>query len=240
MKNEWRILGVVCVMVIGAYAYMSLPGDWDKFGQQNAADSPYNLLVQGFRSGQLSLKKEVPVGLVQLADPYDPIANKVYRGLQYRLHDLCYYKGRVYMYHGVTPALILFWPFVALTGQYLSNRLAVIIFCAIGFLASVDLLCVVWRRYFAQVSIWVVAACTIALGLAAGQMAQLSQAGFYQVAHTCGYMLTMLALGGIWRTLHEPGQEWRWLAAASAAYGLAVGARPNLLFGAVALLVPVA
>jgi hypothetical protein len=39
------------------------------------ADTYYNLLVQGFRAGQLSLKKEVPPGLAQLADPYDPDAN---------------------------------------------------------------------------------------------------------------------------------------------------------------------
>ncbi|HVM59966.1 MAG TPA: tetratricopeptide repeat protein [Verrucomicrobiae bacterium] len=39
-------------------------------------------------------------------------------------------------------------------------------------------------------------------------------------------------------TIKEHG--WRWLVAASAVYGLVVGARSNLLFGAVALLVPVA
>jgi hypothetical protein len=53
-------------------------------------------------------------------------------------------------------------------------------------------------------------------------------------------MLTMLALGVIWRALHEPERRCRWVAAASLAYGLAVGARPSLLFGAVILLTPVA
>jgi 4-amino-4-deoxy-L-arabinose transferase-like glycosyltransferase len=52
-------------------------------------------------------------------------------------------------------------------------------------------------------------------------------------------MLTMLALAAIWKALHEPGRRGWWLAAASVAYGLAVGARPSLLFGAVILLVPV-
>jgi tetratricopeptide (TPR) repeat protein len=241
MKNAWISLAAVCALVIGFYAYMSLPGDWEKFGLQNAADSSYNLLAQGFRAGQLSLKKEVPVGLTQLADPYDPAANEVYRFSQpYLMHDLCYYKGRLYLYHGVTPALILFWPYTVLTGGYLSHRQAVTIFCAIGFLASVGLLRALWRRYFAEVSVGVVVACAVALGLAAGALAQLSQASFYQVARTCGYMLTMLALGGIWCALQQTGRGWRWLAAASAAYGLAVAARPNLLFGAVALLVPVA
>ena len=50
----------------------------------------------------------------------------------------------------------------------------------------------------------------------------------------------MLALGAVWRAVHEPLRRGRWLVAASLVYGLAVGARPDLLFGAVILLVPVA
>jgi tetratricopeptide (TPR) repeat protein len=53
-------------------------------------------------------------------------------------------------------------------------------------------------------------------------------------------MLTILALGGIWCALHDAKRRAAWLAAASLAYGLAVGARPLLGFGAIILLVPVA
>jgi len=206
----------------------------------NATDAYYNLLVQGFRVGQLSLKKEVPPGLAQLADPYDPAANAPYRTGPYRLHDLSYYQGRLYLYFGVTPALILFWPYVALTGHYLFHRETVAIFCSIGFLAGVGLLGALWRRYFADVSVSVVAAGALALGLATGVPLLLSRSDVYEVPISCGYMLTMLALGAIWRALHGPERRCRWVAAASLAYGLAVGARPSLLFGAVILLMPVA
>jgi tetratricopeptide (TPR) repeat protein len=156
------------------------------------------------------------------------------------LYDLSYYKGKLYLYWGVTPALLLFWPYVALTGQYLFHRQAVAIFCTIGFLASVGLLRELWRRYFAEVSVGVVAACALALGLATGVPMLLSRCGVYEVAMSCGYMLTMLALAAVWCALHEPERRCRWLAAASVAYGLAVGARPTLLFGGLILLVPVA
>ena len=85
-----------------------------------------------------------------------------------------------------------------------------------------------------------VAACALALGLATGVPVLLPRSDVYEVAISCGYMLTMLALGAIWCALHETERRWRWLAAASVAYGLAVGARPSLLFGAIILLVPVA
>jgi tetratricopeptide (TPR) repeat protein len=239
MKNAWGPLAAVCVLVIAVYAYMAQSGLLELLSP-NAADAYYNSLVQGFRAGQLNLKKEVPPGLAQAADPYDPPASIPYWALPYRVLDLSYYKGRLYLYFGITPALILFWPFVALTGKYLFHRQAVAIFCTIGFLISVGLLRALWRRYFAEVSGWVVAACALALGLTTGLPALLSQADVYEVPISCGYMLTMLALAAVWKALHQPERSCRWLVAASVAYGLAVGSRPTLLFGAVILLVPVA
>jgi hypothetical protein len=233
------LLAAVCVLVVGVYAYMARLGGME-WSTLNAANQGYNLLVQGFGARQLNLKKEVPPGFASLADPYDPQANRPCQNLPYDMRDLSYYGGKLYVYFGVTPALVLFWPWMAVTGQYVFERQALTVFCGMGFLASVGLLCALWRRYFAQVSVGVVAACALALGLATSVPAMLPDADFHEVAISCGYMLTMLALAAIWKSVHEPDRQSRWLAAASLAYGLAVGARPNLLFGAVILLVPVA
>ena len=235
MKNAWISLGAVCALVIGVYAYTA---HWGPFGVfvPKEWDDHYNLLVQGFRAGQLSLKKEVPPGLAQLADPYDPSAHTSYR----EVGDMSYYKGKLYLYFGVTPAVVLFWPYVALTGHYLSQKDAAVIFCLVGFLVSAGLLWALWRHYFAEVNVAVVAAGTLALGLATLVPLMLSRCGVWEVPISCGYALTMLALAAIWKALHEPKRRCWWLAAASVAYGLAVGARPSLLFGVVVLLVPVA
>ncbi|HUI05873.1 MAG TPA: tetratricopeptide repeat protein [Verrucomicrobiae bacterium] len=234
-------------LVVGVYAYTAHSGFYELLSP-TAADAYYNLLVQGFRAGQLSMKQQVPPEIAQLADPYDPSANAVQRlqlhdlrwSQRRRVHDLSYYKGRLYLYFGVTPALILFWPYVALTGEYLAHKDAVVFFFSVGFLASAGLLYAVWRRYFAKVSLGVVAAGTLALGLANFAPAILQRSNVYEVAIGAGYALTMLALGAIWGALHQRRRQGRWLAAASLAYGLAVGARPSLLFGAPILLVPVA
>jgi len=91
-----------------------------------AEDAYYNLLVRGFRAGQLDLKTEVPAGLAHLADPYDPVANANYLLVDgHPLWDLSYYHGKLYLYYGVTPALVLFWPYAALTGHYLGHKDAV-------------------------------------------------------------------------------------------------------------------
>ena len=241
MSGGWKSLAAVCVLVIGVYVYMAQSPIYEPWKSltPEAAHSQYSLLVQGFRAGQLSMKIDVPSGLTELPDPYDPIANDLYRERPYKFHDLTYYKGKLYLYWGIAPAVLLFWPFAALTGHYLLHRDAVLIFCMIGFLVSTGVLRALWRRYFAEVSVWVVVACVLALGLANGLPTLLSWAGLQEVPISCGYMLTMLALAAIWCVLHEPQRKCRWLVAASVAYGLAVASRPNLVLGGIILLVPV-
>ena len=65
----------VCAVVIGIYAYMAQSRVLE-FLNPNPAECHYNLLVTGFRAGQLNLKKEVPPAFTRLADPYDPTANE--------------------------------------------------------------------------------------------------------------------------------------------------------------------
>ncbi len=236
---HWAVFGAVCVLIIGFFAWSAKSGLTELLSSQRAG-SYYNLLVQGFRAGQLNLKQEVPPGLAQLANPYDMEAGRPYRLiLGSPVFDMSYYKGQLYLYFGVTPALVLFWPYALLTGHYLLHKEAVVIFCSVGFLTGVWLLCALWRRYFAEVSFGVVVAGTLALGLGTGIPVLLEECDFYEVAVSCGYALTMVSLVGIWKAMHEPERGCWWLAGASMAYGLAVGARPNMLFGGVILLVPV-
>jgi len=223
----------MCALVIAVYACMARPGFLTS-PSLDPADAYYNLLVRGFRAGQLNLRTDVPRGFARLADPYDPAAHSAYRVL-----DMSYYKGKLYLYYGATPALVLFWPYVAVTGHYLSQQDAVVVFCLVGFLASAGLLCALWRRYFARVNVAVVAAGILSLGLATCIPLLLARCDVYEVPISCGYALTMLTLAAIWRALHESRNRSGWLMVASLAYGLAVGARPLLLFGAVILLVPV-
>jgi Flp pilus assembly protein TadD len=241
-KTQWThpaVLAAACALIIGVFGWSTESGLLES-ACSRAEESYYNLLVQGFRAGQLNLKREAPPGLAHLADPYDPIANSDYRlSDSYPLHDLSYYRGKLYLYFGVTPALLLFWPYTVLTGDYLLHKDAVVFFCAVGFLVSVGLLRALWQRYFAEVGFGVVVAGTVALGLATFTPVILPRSNVYEVPISCGYALTMLALAGIWRALHEPWRRGWWLAAASLVYGLALGARPSFLLGAVILLVPV-
>jgi tetratricopeptide (TPR) repeat protein len=226
-----------CALVLGIYGSAARSGAMELMCP-SPSETYYNLLSRGFSSGRLSLLKEAPPGLARLADPYDPVANAAYDYVPQGLHDMSYYKGKLYLYFGPTPALVLFWPFAALTGRYLWQRQAAAIFCAAGFLAGACLLRSLRRRYFPEIGGGVLAAGVIVFGLATSLPMILARIEVYEVAITCGYMLTLFALAAIWQALHRPQHRGRWLAAASAAYGLAVAARPSLLPGAACLLVP--
>jgi tetratricopeptide (TPR) repeat protein len=229
-------LCAVCALVLGTYGYLARSGVVKLFSP-DPAETYYNLLVRGFEAGHLNLPKDVPPGLARLADPYDPDANSTYR--THGLHDLSYFRGKLYLYFGATPALVLFWPVSALTGRYLWNGEATFIFCAAAFLIGAGLLFALRRKHFPEVGDGVVVSCALAFGLATGVPLLLAQSDVHEVAIACGYLLVLLALAAIWRASARPDHRGRCLAAASVAYGLAVAARPSLLPGALCLLVPI-
>jgi tetratricopeptide (TPR) repeat protein len=231
-------LAAVGALVIGIFAACANPTILELVGGK-ASDAYYNLLVEGFRNGHLSLNREAPPGLAQLADPYDPVANTVFRQPGTGVHDTSYYQGKLYLYFGVTPALILFWPWVLVTGHYIYHQWAVVVFCAVGFAVGAGLLASLWRRYFAEVSVWIATAGILAFGLAASAPILLQRADVWEVAVACGHMLTVLALAALWQALLKPSHAGRWLALASLALGLAVGARPSLLVCAAILSLPI-
>jgi len=90
-------LVAACALVVGCYAWMGTVclTEWSLHSPET---SHYNLLVEGFQHGQLSLNKTAPPELGQLADPYDPAANARFRQFyvpSYGLHDMSYYKGKL-------------------------------------------------------------------------------------------------------------------------------------------------
>lgn len=226
-----------CLLVLAAYAVITgfSVAEW---GRQ-PADYSNNLLVRAFRSGHLYLPKAVPPGLLRLPDPYDPEANLVYRMSPYGLHDLSLYHGKLYLYFGVTPALVLFWPWLLVTGHYLMHKWAVALFCGTAFLIMAALLRAVRRNYFPELGTGVLCAGILAVGLATAVPVMLQRADVCEVPIGCASCLVMAALAAVWAALHHPAQRLSWLAAGSLAYGLAVGARPSVLFGGAILLIPI-
>ena len=192
----------------------------------------YGLLVQGFRGGHLYAKLDPEPGLLALANPYDPVANAPYRA-----HDLSLYHGRYYLYFGVTPVLIFFWPIGALTGWYPTQVCAVAVFCFAGILAGVALLAAIRRRHFPGAPFWSLGVGALALFLANPVRELTLDGAVYNVPIACAFCLNLCLLGAIYRALHAERGRVGWMAAASFLFGLAVGARPDYILTGLVLVV---
>ena len=239
-KWKWYApFGIAGVLTVLIYCLSAGTGFFE-INSPRAEDSYYNLLVRGFRAGQLNVKRDVPPELERMSNPYAPSANAACawdtRSLSY---EMSYYRGKLYLYFGVTPALVLFWPYAALTGSYCTHRCAVITFDAVGILTATWLIYSIWRRYFFKTNVWNAAIGVLALGLAPCFMDQLSTCDVHEVPRSSGFAFTMLSLAAIWNALHQPSRQLLWLALASLAYGLAVGSLASLLPGIVIVLIPV-
>ncbi len=225
----WESRGVALIaLAIGWFYLWTATSGSEPLGFQLHGLDYYNLLTDGFLDGQLSLKYTGTPGIERLANPYDPEQNAPYRVL-----DMSYYKGKYYIYFGPTPALVLLLPWRVLTGFHLPSHLAVVIFCIGGYWLSIALL-LRWRdRYFPGLPVGAVWLAVALLGLADMAPALLRRPLVYEVAISCGYFFIMLALLALDRAAVAARGRWRWLAVASAAYGLAILARPTCIYGAI-------
>jgi hypothetical protein len=205
-----------------------------------AATEPYNLVVAGFQGGHVWLAKDPPPALLNAANPYDFATYRPYLSAPWGLTDLSYYKGHLYAYFGVTPSVILFWPYRALTGHWLHQAMGVLVFSVIGYVACVGVAVAARRRYFPRASILSEAAIALLLGSVTTLPVFLVRPGLYEVSISCGFAFTMLALAALWNAWHRGSGKSAWLAAAGLLYGLAVGSRPSLLFGSSVLFLPAA
>ena len=226
------VIGSVVALVLGYYAWAVAP-EGHLFGHFNGDTDYYNLLIKGFRSGHLSLAVETPPGVLRLQDPYDPKQNA-----PFGMHDVSYFKGKFYLYFGVAPAVTLYWPFLAVTGHYLEDSQALLIFASIGFLAAAILVCRIRQVYFPKMGVIAEACGVLAVGFANMVPVLLRRQQIYELAVGAADAFFLVALLGLFLGLHA-NRRHLWLATASVAYGLAIASRPTYVFGGVILLAPV-
>lgn len=190
----------------------------------------YNFLVRGWRQGHLHLSKEPRPEMLALADPLDPLQNA-----PYRMGDASYYKGHHYLYFGAAPALVLMWPYAALTGRELATTTTIFIFCSAGFLALSGLWLAMRRSYFPDSAWWIAPAGLGVLGLGTHVLALARRPLVWELPIAAGFAFSILALGALAAALHAR-RPARWFALSGLCLGLAVASRPTILLGAVMFL----
>jgi hypothetical protein len=194
----------------------------------------YGLLTQALADGQLSLEMEPDPLLLRLENPYaGPQGAR-------RPQDMSFFRGKFYLYFGVTPAVILMVPWKVITGTYLLEVTATAFFCFGGFVLAEVWLVGVKRRLFPGLSpAWTVLALLV-MGFGSPAFRLSNNSTFYAVPIAAAFFCLMAAVVLVDRALRaaKPFPSNAWLAGASLALGLAVGARPNYVVCVGLLLLP--
>jgi tetratricopeptide (TPR) repeat protein len=235
---EFRLASAAFIVVFATYLFLGGIGVTDR-GNPYPKDAAYNRLARGFLSGHLYAEKEVPPGLGNLGDPYDPATNKEFRtNPAYRVQDFSYHNGRLYLYFGAAPALFLFIPWHLLTGAWLPHWVAVVLICTVGLLVNLFLARSIRVAVFPSCPRWMTAVSLLILGLGSYAPLLLARADTWEIPIAFGYLAQSIALRCLWEAFGKPGASAGWIALASAAFGAAFAARPTVLPNAAILLLP--
>jgi hypothetical protein len=239
LSHAWPLF-VASIIVVMIYGLIACTAD-SELGSRTASEAYYNRLADGLAKGTLSLALEAPKALVDLPDPYDRNANSVFRGHLYgpgRLHDLSFYHGKLYLYFSMIPALLLFLPYHAITGGYLSHQQACFVFSSLGFAASALLLDSIRRRCFPKSGLATRLLATLCVGLVPLIPIFLQRPDVWEVPIAASYTFWMLSFLILWGYLSRPLHSWPLLACLSLTVGLAIGCRPDSILAGVVLLLP--
>src|SRR5579884_345569 len=119
-------IAVLLTAVIYLWCARAANGSFDWRGNQPGF---YDLLAVSFVAGHLYLPIAPSPELLAASNPWDPQV-----GLRYGAQDLAFYNRRYYLYHGVTPAWLLFTPYRFLTRRNLPEPLAAALLCWLAYL----------------------------------------------------------------------------------------------------------
>jgi hypothetical protein len=220
----------VAALAVGAlYLWIARTAN-EPFHWRHDLGGYYNYLARGLARGQLRLAIEPPPALLALPNPWDP---KVDDSL--KMSDVALFNRRYYLYHGVTPAVLLFTPWRLITGHDVPENFALFLLCFAGFLFSAGALWILLRMANATPSPWLWAVMLIALGTCQCVPYLLNRVWVYEVAIGGAYFCMSAATFFLARAA-ALSYDARWLAASGLFFGLTVGCRPHLgLAGVIAL-----
>jgi hypothetical protein len=224
--------GAALVVVFALYRATAIPSvvTVRTRGYPEPSGEYYNALAEALLAGKTSLLVKPSPELLALEDPYDPIKNHglTADGRPICLHDASLYNGKYYLYYGVTPALTLFAPAIALTGQYLPAAAGALVFAFGGFVWGVLLLNLVIDRFTPGVGALPRFFLAVTFGCCNCVLYLMRSTLHYEVAITSAQFFVLGGLYFLARGYPRDSLRRGSIAFGSLLLGLAIGCRPHM------------
>jgi len=189
----------------------------------------YNLLTDAFLKGQTSLLDKPHEKILSMFNPYDPRSYRNREHINLRYHDASLYKGKYYLYWGVTPIFLLYMPYRLMGGKEFPHSLSVPLFFMGGIIASLLLFRCILKHLKIEPSFLILSLIILGISLGSTMPFVARRPLIYEIAISCGYFCTMTSIFFmISGCLSMPHSLWR-LLLGSLFLGLAVASRPNMV-----------
>ncbi|MEQ1946719.1 MAG: hypothetical protein ABL995_06005 [Bryobacteraceae bacterium] len=219
----YRAVFMAIALIVGALYLWCAQAANPLFEWRHDKSGYYDLLARGLAGGHLYLPLDPPPQMLAVPNPLN-----FQQSGEWALQDAVLYHDRYYLYHGVTPAILVFLPWRLITGHDLPEAFAGFVFCFAGYLfASATLMrMLAWAA--CRPPLWLFGLLLLALGVSHPAPFLLQRVFVYEIAISCGYFCVCAGFWCFARAVLARTRPSPLLAAAGLCFALAIGSRPNL------------
>jgi hypothetical protein len=220
--------GLIGISISIIYLWIISAGTWTNWPKTNDYRGYYDQLGAAFDRGQLYIQTSPDPAVLSLPNPYDYFERKKIAYDEARTWDLSLYNGKLYLYWGPVPAVIIalikpFWS-VEISDQYL-----VFAFILGLFVFQTLLVLRIWFRFFNHMPAWTVLMVIFLGGLVDPIPRMLGQPRIYEAAIVCGQFFLVGGIYFAYSALDHPAAPKLNLVLCGFFWICAVGSRAFLL-----------
>ena len=227
----------ILVVILVFYAWTSITSSSERLISKVPYGDYYSRMVPQFLQWKFHLPEVPEKRLIALKDPRDCAQ----RENIYFLWDASLYKGKYYIYWGVTPLLVSYIPFFYFTGYYLFESIWLCIYAFAGvyfaYKTILYLLSYLSRETTFSEKLGIFCICSFS----SFYPFILRRPAVYEIAIGCAFCFTWMSCFFFMRAIHAAAYRKTNLAFSGLGWGLAIGARPTtavLVFFFLALVIP--
>jgi len=214
---------LISLIVFAIYVWLISAGTWTNWP---TLSRNYSKLASSFQRGELWLQTKPSPALLALPNPYDPAARS--KAKARFIFDSSLYNGKIYLYWGPTPAIILAG-IQALIPINIGDQFIVFISTYGLFIINILILLKLWRRFFYDLPAWAFLIAILLTGLTSPLLWMLSRPKMYEAAISSGQVFLMGGFYLVYAFLEKPASSIWKLTLGGICWTLAIASRLTLI-----------
>lgn len=191
----------------------------------------YQKLAEAFKEGSFALLDTPTQALHSMENPYDFLYREqvVTELSESYAWDTAYYDGHYYVYFGVVPELLFYFPYYLLTGSHISNHMVIFLASLLFLIGLLGVLHEAAKKWFPKLSLglWLLTAEATLLG--SGIVYLVKRPDLYNVPILTGLAFGLLGLMCFLKADRQEHISISFLFAGTLFTALTAGCRPQLL-----------